>query len=87
MSTRYGALATTYPAAASAPAQPILPAKVLVALPSSSVAGPHVLDLACSTGIYTQQLLTPLSAGAWGPAASVLAIDISPAMIGGARAA
>ena len=87
MSTQYDALSTTYPNAEAAPAQSIISANLRAALPASSVAGLDVLDLACGTGGHTRRLLTPPAAGGWGPAASVLAIDISPGMIAGARAA
>ena len=82
MPTQYDNLSSTYSATAKVPAQAIIPANVRDALPgTASVAGLDMLELACGSGDYTRRLLS----SEWGPAASVLAIDISPAMVDALR--
>jgi ubiquinone/menaquinone biosynthesis C-methylase UbiE len=79
MSTQYNAIGTGYNDMKSLPAARLERANVHRAV-APHVSGAKVLDLACGTGYYSLALLE------WG-ATSVVGVDISQAMVEGARKA
>lgn len=79
MSTQYNTIGTRYNDMKALPAAKLERANVHEAV-APYISGAKVLDLACGTGYYSLALLE------WG-AASVVGVDISEAMVDGARSA